>query len=251
MTLALMVGGWQAQAQGKASFVVAIDAAGTDSFVFGTELWAVSQIELLPRHRFGLETVEVRSSEDRLRRLDDGQVDFALVRDDVSISFARHLRAVMALWPNGVTRVGAEPTHLLVNRNVSDDVVYQITRTILEHAEKLRGAHSTIGIGSPSDATTGLVLPIHPGTQQYYKDRGLSSDRDPALTSHRPKAIQSYGAIDHSKLANDELLQLKAACEDASKREVLDDVDGDELIEICSIVGAVATGVRPMGLSHG
>lgn len=251
LSLVLIVGGWQAQAQGKASFVVAVGVAGTDSFVFGTELWAVSQIELLPKHRFGLETVEIRSSEDGLRRLEDGQVDFALVRDDVSILFARHLRAVMALWPNGVTQAGAEPTHLIVHRNVPEDTVYQIARTIFEHAEKLRGAQATIGIGSPRDATTGLVLPIHPGAHRYYKDRGLSSDRDPVLTSYRPEVLQSYGAVNHANLANDELLQLKAACEEARKREVTDEFNGDELIEVCSVVGAVATGVRPRGLSHG
>ncbi|MGI9449644.1 MAG: TAXI family TRAP transporter solute-binding subunit [Geminicoccaceae bacterium] len=248
-----MISGWQsqAQAQGEASFVVAVGAAGTDSFVFGTELWAVSQIELQPKHRLGLETVEVRSPEGRLRRLDNGQVDFAFVRNDVSSSFARDLSQVMALWPGGVTRAGVEPTHLLVRKDVSDEAVYQLTRMMFEHAEKLDSAHPTIGISSPSTATTGLVLPIHPGAHRYYRHRGWSSDHDPTLISDRPEVSRSHGAIDYDELADSELLQLKAACEDAGKREVLEAVDGDELIEACSPFSAGAEGVRSMDLTRG
>ena len=233
LLLALTLGGWQSQAQENASFVVAVGAAGTDSFVFGTELWAVSQIELPPKYGFDLETVEVRSPEHRLRRLDDGQADFAFVRHDVSLSFARDLRQVMALWPEGVSRAGIEPAHLLVRKDVSDDAVYQLTRIMFEHAEKLASAHPTLGISSPSTATTGLVLPIHPGAHRYYRHRGWSFDHDPTLMSHAPKASRRDGAIDHDELAEGELLQLKAACEDAGKRQVLEAVAGDELIEAC------------------
>ncbi len=164
---AIFAGDLQVQAQGSTYFDVAVGAVGTESFVYGTELWAASEIELLPNRGFSLETIAMRSEADRLRSLSEGEVEFALVHDDVSTSSARHLRAVMALWPNGVAQAGVEPTKLLVHRNVSEVVVYQITRTIFEHAGKLLGARATIGIGSPDDAIVGLSLPVplaHIGT---------------------------------------------------------------------------------------
>ncbi len=248
---AILAGDLQVQAQGRTSFDVAVGAVGTESFVFGTELWAVSQIELLPNRGFSLETIAMRSEADRLRRLNDGDVEFALVRDDVSTSSARHLRAVIALWPNGGAQADVEPTQLLVHRNVSDAVVYQITRTIFEHAEKLLGTRATIGIGSPDDAIVGFSLPIHPGAYRYYVERGLGSDHEAALTSQWPDVLQSHNGHRYAKLENDELLQLKAACREGLELEVLGYLDAHDVAEICQAYGVAVTKVDSLNLSHG
>lgn len=239
------------EAQGRTSFDVAVGVAGTESFVFGTELWAVSQIELLPNRGFGVEMVAMRSAADRLRRLNNGQVEFALVHDDVPTSFARHLRAVMALWPNGVARAGVEPAQLLVHRSVSEAVVYQITRAIFEHEGKLLGARATIGIGSPDDAVVGLSLPIHPGAHRYYMERELGTNHEPALTSRRPDVLRSHGESGYAGLENDEFLQLKAACKDAFEREAPEYLEGHDLAEMCQANGGAATRDDSMNLSHG
>ena len=73
--------GSSGQAQNPNSYQLAVGTAGTDSFVFGTELWAATQINLLPSHNLTIETVVVHSDQERLLRLRDGFFDFALVSD--------------------------------------------------------------------------------------------------------------------------------------------------------------------------
>lgn len=248
---AVLAGGVQAQAQGKTSFNIAVGDAGTDSFVFATELWAVSQIELLPNHGFGLETVEKRSTEDRLRGLDNGEVEFALVRGDVSPSFARSLRAVMALWPNGVAEASVKPTQLLAHGDVPEDVVYQLTRAVFEHAGKLIGARSTIGIGSLNEVTVGLSFPLHPGAYRYYGELEPSVFRGLALSSPRLDLAPSHAVSDYAELENDEIFQLRAACRDALERDALEYFGGHYAAEVCRAHGDEVTRVVSLDNSHG
>ena len=248
---AILAGSLQVQAEGRTSFDIAAGAAGSDSFVFATELWAVSEIALMPNHGFGLETVERRSSKDRLRGLDDGEVEFALVRGDVPTSFARRLRAVMTLWPNGIVKAGVEPTQLLVHGNVPEDVVYQLLRAIFEHAEKLIGARATIGIGSLNEVTAGLSLSLHPGAYRYYRELEPSFDRGPGLTSPRPHLPPDHGVPDYATLENDEILQLKAACRDALEREALEHFDGHYVAKACDAHSFSTARVNSIDISDG
>lgn len=247
----LIVSGWQVQAEGRTSFVTAVGAAGTDSFVFGTELWAVSQIELLPQQHFSLETMEVRLEADRLRRLNDGQADFALVHSDVPMPFIRHLKSVMVLWPDGVEKVGIEATHLIVRADIPENIVYLVTRTIFEQAGKLQGAQATMGVGSPHDATVGLAFPLHPGAHRYYEELGLGSDRDSMLAFQEPEVVPSNGAMTSDKLQRDEGHQLAAACRQAAAHGVLDYQDGDVLSETCLAYGVDGDQVDPTELPQG
>ncbi len=248
---AVLAGELQAQVQGKTSLDIAVGPAGTDSFVFATELWAVSQIELLPNHGFSLETVEKGSTEDRLRGLDNGEVEFALVRGDVSPSFARSLRAVMALWPNGVAEAGIEPTQLLAHGDVSEDVVYLLTRAVSEHAGKLIGARSTIGIGSLNEVIVGLSLPLHPGAYRYYGEVEPSLFGGPALASPWLDLAPSHAVSDYAELENDEILQLRAACRDALERDALEYFDGHYATEVCHAHGDEVMRGGSMDDSHG
>jgi TRAP transporter TAXI family solute receptor len=67
-------------------------------------------------------------------------------------------------------------TNILVADSVPDDVVYTITKAIMENADKLPKIHVALTDFDPKTAADlGLNgnCPLHPGAAKYYKDAGL------------------------------------------------------------------------------
>lgn len=61
---------------------------------------------------------------------------------------------------------------LLINKDVSDDVAYDITRVIFENISSIQNAHDAAREISLDTALEGLVIPLHPGVERYYKEVG-------------------------------------------------------------------------------
>jgi len=61
---------------------------------------------------------------------------------------------------------------LTVNKDVSDDVAYQLTKTYFENIPMLKKANASMAHLSADDAFLGLVAPLHPGAVRYYKEIG-------------------------------------------------------------------------------
>lgn len=67
----------------------------------------------------------------------------------------------------------------LVNKNVSEELVYRIAKIVYESQEikdiyktaRERGFPPAFDI---SNATKGMVIPVHPGAARYFKEKGLS-----------------------------------------------------------------------------
>lgn len=233
----LIIGGPSGQAQTQNAYQLAIGTAGTDSFIFGTELWAASQINLLPSYNLRIETVAVQDENERLRQLRDGHIDFALVGDKVNPYIAGDVRAVMALWPNGADKLGARATQLLVHPETPYSVVYHITRMIFEHSARLRSAHATIGIGSPRSAIVGLELPMHPGALRYYEERGLGIGRHIGQTLDKPEIVRDDELESAPEPTLSEAKQLNVSCQRAVAHGSLDHGDRDERFEACDVEG--------------
>ncbi len=62
---------------------------------------------------------------------------------------------------------------ILVREGISEEVVYQITRAILEHVDEFRSAHPSVQNFQPEMAVLGSILPYHPGAERYYREIGL------------------------------------------------------------------------------
>ena len=228
----------EAQIRSSTSLIAAVGEAGSESFAFGTELWALSQITLLPEHNISIETVEVSDEADRLNLLRDGKSHFALVRDQVPASLAHHARAVIALWPNGIGAAAARPIQLLVHVDVDEDVVYRITRMIFEHVTTLGRTRAAMGIKSPRKTIVALGLSLHPGAYRYYEEQELGFEDPPTSGDRHGEAALLYGALSNLGLNADEALQLAAACREAALHGALNLFDGDQLPEDCSTYGA-------------
>jgi uncharacterized protein len=67
-------------------------------------------------------------------------------------------------------------TNIVVGASVPDDVVYTITKTIMENVAKLRKIHAALSDFDPKDAPDPALngnCPLHPGAIKYYKEAGL------------------------------------------------------------------------------
>ncbi|MCS0504829.1 TAXI family TRAP transporter solute-binding subunit [Ancylobacter mangrovi] len=62
---------------------------------------------------------------------------------------------------------------LVTREGVSDDVAYQMTKLIFENLPTLESAHKAASQIKLEDATKGMPIPLHPGAERYYKEKGI------------------------------------------------------------------------------
>jgi TRAP transporter TAXI family solute receptor len=72
----------------------------------------------------------------------------------------------------------AQPNLLVAHKDVPDDVIYSIVKTMYENLDYLRKIHQATKVMSLDLAITGLSLPLHPGAIRYYKEMGLNIPSD-------------------------------------------------------------------------
>lgn len=65
----------------------------------------------------------------------------------------------------------------VVDANVPDDVVYQLTKALWENgAAKMAQAHAKGKDVQMKTALAGMAIPLHPGAEKYYKEKGVIKD---------------------------------------------------------------------------
>ncbi|UUM29662.1 TAXI family TRAP transporter solute-binding subunit [Vibrio japonicus] len=67
----------------------------------------------------------------------------------------------------------AQPNFLAVRDDISEEDVYQLTKTIYENLPFLQGIHKATKAMALEKALSGLPLPLHPGAVRYYKEVGV------------------------------------------------------------------------------
>ena len=68
----------------------------------------------------------------------------------------------------------AEAIILAVRGNLSDDVVYKVTKALMEKPESIRQVHQTYAGFDPAKAASTVGGPIHPGALKYFKEKGIA-----------------------------------------------------------------------------
>ena len=66
-----------------------------------------------------------------------------------------------------------DTTVFLVRKNLPDDVVYKITRSICEGYKELHAVQPIWSTLNPQDMPRDLILPLHPGAEKYYREAGI------------------------------------------------------------------------------
>ncbi|MBK8454029.1 MAG: TAXI family TRAP transporter solute-binding subunit [Thiofilum sp.] len=68
----------------------------------------------------------------------------------------------------------AAVTNILVTHSeVSDDTAYQMTKLMFENLEELKAAHKAASDIKIEEAIKNLPIPLHPGAEKFYKEKGL------------------------------------------------------------------------------
>ena len=64
-------------------------------------------------------------------------------------------------------------TIMVVNKDVSDDIVYGITKALWENHAGLVGVKKVWNKVLLKNALMGAATPVHPGAMRYYKEHGV------------------------------------------------------------------------------
>lgn len=64
-------------------------------------------------------------------------------------------------------------TIIITHQDVEEDLIYKITKTVLEHTSELAEVHPAGKEYAPQSATRGIMMPIHPGSLRYLKEKGI------------------------------------------------------------------------------
>lgn len=63
-------------------------------------------------------------------------------------------------------------TVIFVREDLSEDMVYDITKAIAENRERLINAFAGFESWQPEEMVDGTAIPLHPGAERYYRERG-------------------------------------------------------------------------------
>ena len=67
----------------------------------------------------------------------------------------------------------ASPNVLIVRRDVSEQIVYDLTRMLWENLTTLQQIHSATRSMKLEEALHGIPVPLHPGALRYYRERAI------------------------------------------------------------------------------
>lgn len=62
---------------------------------------------------------------------------------------------------------------LVTNKDMDDKAIYELTKTLFENLDDLKRAHSSAEQIKVEEAASQLPLPLHPGAEKYYKEKGV------------------------------------------------------------------------------
>lgn len=67
----------------------------------------------------------------------------------------------------------AVKTILITNDNLSEQVAYDVTKTLYENLDTMRGTHSAANHIDIEKYNEGMPIPLHPGAKRFYKEQGV------------------------------------------------------------------------------
>ncbi|MHB0953018.1 MAG: TAXI family TRAP transporter solute-binding subunit [Allorhizobium sp.] len=62
---------------------------------------------------------------------------------------------------------------LITHSDVSDETAYQMTKQLFENLPEMEAAHKAAAQIKLENALKGMPVPLHPGAERYYKEKGL------------------------------------------------------------------------------
>jgi len=116
-------------------------------------------------------------------------LDISATHDITFLSMGKEeIKKVVAkhpYWTQGMIKAGtykgqtadiltlSSPAMLITYDEVDADLVYAITKTILEHTPELKAVHPQGAEWDLADAVEGVAIPFHPGAERFLKEKGV------------------------------------------------------------------------------
>ena len=72
----------------------------------------------------------------------------------------------------GATVIGV-PVMGIISASLSEDVVYEMTKAVMENIDTVRSAAAAAKNFSVENAAKGIPIPLHPGAEKYFREMGL------------------------------------------------------------------------------
>ncbi|MGE4440030.1 MAG: TAXI family TRAP transporter solute-binding subunit [Desulfomicrobium sp.] len=99
--------------------------------------------------------------------------------DGIKDFVAKHPYYIMTTIPagtykgvdNGVETYAVTAT-VISSESVSEEVVYDMAKTVFENLDELKASHAAFRNLNPKEMLQGLSAPLHPGAIKYYKEKG-------------------------------------------------------------------------------
>jgi TRAP transporter TAXI family solute receptor len=111
----------------------------------------------------------------RLRFFELTAEDKAVLTSNDKTLIEQDLPANIYQGQNSVYHTLAGPCVYMVNKDMADDVVYTLTKTVMEHIREYDSHAAMVRFIGPETALKGIPLEIvHPGALRYYKEIGLA-----------------------------------------------------------------------------
>jgi len=168
--------------RGTTEVLMNLFGMGTGDFALATELTSTEQSNALCDGKIdaygytvGVPNAGVAVATDgcdaRIINLDDEKIK-SLVADTPYYAFATIPAGTYKTTTSDVTTFGVMAT-FVTSADVNEDVVYEVTRAVMENIDDFRSLHPAFANLDPQKMMKdGLSAPLHPGAARYYKEKG-------------------------------------------------------------------------------
>ena len=96
-----------------------------------------------------------------------------VARIDSAVYIAATIPAGTYDGQSGDVQTASVPNFLVTREGVSDDVAYQMTKSLFEHLDQLVQTQPAAKDIDVKKAATDLPIPLHPGAERYYREIGV------------------------------------------------------------------------------
>jgi hypothetical protein len=112
----------------------------------------------------------------------DGVIEFLYISKEKRDEMLKHLPKAMyaGTFEPGVYHNQKKPvylfgmnTYFMTHSGVSADVVYKVTKAIVENTKELTTYHKALRLWTAKRTLENVALPFHPGAIRYFKEKGL------------------------------------------------------------------------------
>ncbi len=189
--LASSLSGQSTLARAEVSLHLAVGQTGSSTYELGVGISSLIKTDLLPSSGIDLTMVKT---------IAEGQTPLLLVADQAQLALVPMPKAASAPPVGDVRRIltflsdeqpSSSSIELLVRADVPDEVVYQISKTILDNGDFLSRQSGRSWNLATDRALSGSQLPLHQGASRYISEQGVSQpvvQTEPVERSDTPLA---------------------------------------------------------------